>query len=145
MLLNEEKTDEARDVIASVMKVAKESKSSFLLNLYLDDADALYKSEISRKDSVAAYLKIADDYPDHRLAPKALYNAAYGAMEVKDYEDGLAYAERFNKNFSDHSLASEVQKVVAECKLQLGDLEDCLLYTSPSPRDLSTSRMPSSA
>ena len=24
-------------------------------------------------------------------------------------------------------------------------VEDCLLYTSPSPRDLSTSRMPSSA
>ena len=27
----------------------------------------------------------------------------------------------------------------------LGDNKDCLLYTSPSPRDLSTSRMPSSA
>ena len=27
----------------------------------------------------------------------------------------------------------------------LGLLETCLLYTSPSPRDLSTSRMPSSA
>ena len=26
-----------------------------------------------------------------------------------------------------------------------GQFEDCLLYTSPSPRDLSTSRMPSSA
>jgi len=25
------------------------------------------------------------------------------------------------------------------------DIADCLLYTSPSPRDLSTSRMPSSA
>ena len=25
------------------------------------------------------------------------------------------------------------------------DITDCLLYTSPSPRDLSTSRMPSSA
>ena len=25
------------------------------------------------------------------------------------------------------------------------DVMDCLLYTSPSPRDLSTSRMPSSA
>ena len=25
------------------------------------------------------------------------------------------------------------------------NIEDCLLYTSPSPRDLSTSRMPSSA
>ena len=26
-----------------------------------------------------------------------------------------------------------------------GELHSCLLYTSPSPRDLSTSRMPSSA
>ena len=25
------------------------------------------------------------------------------------------------------------------------EVDDCLLYTSPSPRDLSTSRMPSSA
>ena len=29
--------------------------------------------------------------------------------------------------------------------LNLDELETCLLYTSPSPRDLSTSRMPSSA
>ena len=28
---------------------------------------------------------------------------------------------------------------------ELRRLRDCLLYTSPSPRDLSTSRMPSSA
>ena len=28
---------------------------------------------------------------------------------------------------------------------ELQDFYDCLLYTSPSPRDLSTSRMPSSA
>ena len=30
-------------------------------------------------------------------------------------------------------------------KKDLNDLMTCLLYTSPSPRDLSTSRMPSSA
>ena len=29
--------------------------------------------------------------------------------------------------------------------LNSADIETCLLYTSPSPRDLSTSRMPSSA
>ena len=34
-------------------------------------------------------------------------------------------------------------KAVALAKLDR--CEDCLLYTSPSPRDLSTSRMPSSA
>ena len=30
-------------------------------------------------------------------------------------------------------------------KLWIGEMIRCLLYTSPSPRDLSTSRMPSSA
>ena len=30
-------------------------------------------------------------------------------------------------------------------KISASMLKDCLLYTSPSPRDLSTSRMPSSA
>ena len=30
-------------------------------------------------------------------------------------------------------------------KSVLSELQNCLLYTSPSPRDLSTSRMPSSA
>ena len=31
------------------------------------------------------------------------------------------------------------------CGRKKGDGRGCLLYTSPSPRDLSTSRMPSSA
>ena len=31
------------------------------------------------------------------------------------------------------------------CPLKVGKNVTCLLYTSPSPRDLSTSRMPSSA
>ena len=40
-----------------------------------------------------------------------------------------------------------VQDAVASGGLELHAdlLKDCLLYTSPSPRDLSTSRMPSSA
>ena len=33
----------------------------------------------------------------------------------------------------------------AQCFNALADFSSCLLYTSPSPRDLSTSRMPSSA
>ena len=37
------------------------------------------------------------------------------------------------------------QKGVEDNRYHMGWLNDCLLYTSPSPRDLSTSRMPSSA
>eukprot|EP00829_Urostomides_striatus_P012214 TRINITY_DN3171_c0_g1_i2.p2 TRINITY_DN3171_c0_g1~~TRINITY_DN3171_c0_g1_i2.p2 ORF type:complete len:112 (+),score=53.20 TRINITY_DN3171_c0_g1_i2:48-338(+) len=46
----------------------------------------------------------------------------------------------------------EEKSTMEECGLSSGDkiililrLRGCLLYTSPSPRDLSTSRMPSSA
>ena len=44
--------------------------------------------------------------------------------------------------------AQEVQQYLREQKdweHDFGLYKDCLLYTSPSPRDLSTSRMPSSA
>ena len=36
-------------------------------------------------------------------------------------------------------------KSVRSGKINIADSYACLLYTSPSPRDLSTSRMPSSA
>ena len=52
-----------------------------------------------------------------------------------------------------HNDMQHLEKVIAELPLDKGKLivvdgvfsMDCLLYTSPSPRDLSTSRMPSSA
>ena len=42
------------------------------------------------------------------------------------------------------SLAEQLKSSGKEIHL-VGRNENCLLYTSPSPRDLSTSRMPSSA
>ena len=43
------------------------------------------------------------------------------------------------------ALVDGIVRVDEMRKLHLEVLDDCLLYTSPSPRDLSTSRMPSSA
>ena len=50
-------------------------------------------------------------------------------------------------NWAQISLPSgEVRRIPAACKATIGKVgNSCLLYTSPSPRDLSTSRMPSSA
>ena len=44
---------------------------------------------------------------------------------------------------SDYHEACE--KLKGRSKITMGASKTCLLYTSPSPRDLSTSRMPSSA
>ena len=42
-------------------------------------------------------------------------------------------------------MAGDVAMIDNVVSLTGTELNDCLLYTSPSPRDLSTSRMPSSA
>ena len=47
------------------------------------------------------------------------------------------------KNFG--GLSDSEWKISSQLQVFYGPNEACLLYTSPSPRDLSTSRMPSSA
>ena len=42
-------------------------------------------------------------------------------------------------------LVSAAMDTVTESKLAIALAQDCLLYTSPSPRDRTSSRMPSSA
>ena len=46
-----------------------------------------------------------------------------------------------------HKPLEQRVNVLAKCfsKMKIDNVYICLLYTSPSPRDLSTSRMPSSA
>ena len=46
---------------------------------------------------------------------------------------------------SRRNIAKEDNQYLWEYVAPNGETIDCLLYTSPSPRDLSTSRMPSSA
>ena len=54
-----------------------------------------------------------------------------------------------NLNLSQSAISRQIQSLEQDLKVQLFERHarglTCLLYTSPSPRDLSTSRMPSSA
>ena len=54
----------------------------------------------------------------------------------------LGFARWFNNLAG--TVNPKIKDTVKE-ELYFGDIRTCLLYTSPSPRDLSTSRMPSSA
>ena len=68
-------------------------------------------------------------------ATKTLVKSAKGVQDIAHGLDGLFQAKEQhekNKNRKPGSSIGEKNK-------------SCLLYTSPSPRDLSTSRMPSSA
>ena len=71
------------------------------------------------------------------------FKLPYGAKWVTNWayyegEERLGQVRFFKTRFGLHSSVSEVTPTGKT-------VITCLLYTSPSPRDLSTSRMPSSA
>ena len=66
----------------------------------------------------------------------------YGGTSVGTPERIRAVARRVARY---KSLGHQVVVVVSAMSGETNRLISCLLYTSPSPRDLSTSRMPSSA
>ena len=67
----------------------------------------------------------------------------YGVEELADAASEqlkkLSYSQLFGGKTNEPSV------LLAEKLMEIVPIEGCLLYTSPSPRDLSTSRMPSSA
>ena len=68
-------------------------------------------------------------------------NGTQGAIDrTADNAPGSAYGQ-VSKDFTPHGAAY----TASSGELVLDIANHCLLYTSPSPRDLSTSRMPSSA
>ena len=76
-------------------------------------------------------------YADPRCRKEQEYNIVCShRRELNDF--GVP-----NNPMDDLQIANEVELKLAYTKLV--QEYDCLLYTSPSPRDLSTSRMPSSA
>ena len=67
-------------------------------------------------------------------------------MEVLDlYLQGLSGDKVSEKTGVSKGAVVSIIKDAREGKYPEMGLKGCLLYTSPSPRDLSTSRMPSSA
>eukprot|EP00831_Metopus_contortus_P013103 TRINITY_DN15294_c0_g1_i4.p1 TRINITY_DN15294_c0_g1~~TRINITY_DN15294_c0_g1_i4.p1 ORF type:complete len:102 (+),score=28.98 TRINITY_DN15294_c0_g1_i4:167-472(+) len=81
---------------------------------------------------------------------------AFSAMESTEGEGGIISAEKLTEVIkNEFEMTIDIEGLIKEID-QDGNgtidfdefkslLTSCLLYTSPSPRDLSTSRMPSSA
>ena len=59
------------------------------------------------------------------------------------YESIVIISKRANQISSE--MKDELNAKLSEFNSSTDNLEDCLLYTSPSPRDRTRSRMPSSA
>jgi TolA-binding protein len=117
--LRDQKPQQAIDLAKQVLPAAGDDP--FAIHLEMDYADALYESDTSRPEAVTLYLKIATSHPQHELAAQALYNAAFGALELGRYDEGLKHAAAFLKAYPEQRLAPDVQYVAAECHLQLNE------------------------
>ena len=94
----------------------------------------------------------------HQVPAALLFNSGFSANVgllscIADKDDTLIMDELIHASLIDGARLSKAKRVRFQHN-HLGDLaqklattegSNCLLYTSPSPRDLSTSRMPSSA
>ena len=77
-----------------------------------------------------------------------------GALTAPVMQGGLALRRRMDVGITngnaftpidEKAIPTDISEQFAVNSIMIEDKDTCLLYTSPSPRDLSTSRMPSSA
>ena len=80
---------------------------------------------------------------EYEVLAKALVDSSAAATDPDSKAEGKYDTRSLEMSYLASGQARQAQ--VLEESIALLDSLSCLLYTSPSPRDLSTSRMPSSA
>jgi cellulose synthase operon protein C len=114
--------NEAGEALKTV-DAALPDAAGFTSALRLDRADALFAIEARRREAIAAYAALADEQPTDPLAPRALYLAAYCALDVGELAQAQQYAAQFEKGFADDPLLPDALDVAAESDLRLGHHE----------------------
>ncbi|MFO0868669.1 MAG: tetratricopeptide repeat protein [Pirellulales bacterium] len=120
--LRERKPADALQVVEKALPQAE--KSTFLVTLQMDRADALYEIPERRADALAAYRAVSESHADHELAPTALYNVAYGELDLKQYDAAVRDAQAFLDKYSKHALVPDVAYVRAESQLLANQLAE---------------------
>ena len=101
--------------------IEKTADSQIRVPLILDAADAAYGSSARRPDSVDLYLRVVQESPQHPLAPTALYNAAYAAMEVGAFDRAIQLTEQFESSFPRDSFLPDTLEVRGDTLLLTQD------------------------
>ena len=96
------------------------------------------------KNGVISFIVQLNEDNNKRLR-SGLKTDVYVMNAVKEGVLRLANASYYVGRGEYELFVQDSKDEIVKRKVQLGDSNFCLLYTSPSPRDLSTSRMPSSA
>ena len=134
----------ARAAKCAATEVARASQRDARANRVAMRARARDASDASDEDDAST-----SDAPRARASGRR-------ALDYVRFDDGNAHGRAFERSALRRTMARDpafdsmarhrkVKKEITEAHGALAQVRRCLLYTSPSPRDRSLSRMPSSA
>ena len=120
-------------------------KNNPIFNIKNDKFAAKFESSSQNIPDSTFLILFCKNKPDARMKTtkvlksliqsKKAFESSYNLPDTWDFESQIRYVEEISKNLNINLDKNAAQAII----------ESCLLYTSPSPRDVSTSRMPSSA
>eukprot|EP00831_Metopus_contortus_P080526 TRINITY_DN8250_c0_g1_i1.p1 TRINITY_DN8250_c0_g1~~TRINITY_DN8250_c0_g1_i1.p1 ORF type:complete len:177 (-),score=40.00 TRINITY_DN8250_c0_g1_i1:60-590(-) len=128
-------------MLAVLSQIETSSKSKSMKNLMLSIKDLpLLELELKYAEEQQAQIKIQTS---QKKAERSGKDSEF--LAIKDTQSEYLFRKVPAEKRSVMSTKEESQEKNHLLNNSLEELQACLLYTSPSPRDLSTSRMPSSA
>ena len=95
--------------------------SRYRPSLMMHRGDAAYNDPNQRGKSAELYLELFNQFPKDRLAPQALYNAAFSFLQNKEPKRAIELAKRFESDFPKDTFAADIMDVAAEAYLQMAD------------------------
>lgn len=122
--LMQDQPAEALKIADSAIAAIGDAKVSYLDQLMLDAADALYAMPDQQEKALDRLVEVADRLPQSTQAPQALYNATFLALELGMMDKLDALAARFEKEYGDDALAPDVAIVRAESLSQRQKYEE---------------------
>ncbi len=100
------------------------AEGQFATDLRLDLAEALSMNPQTVEESMVLFEKAYRDSPADELAPRALYNAAFSALQINQPKRALELALEFITKFPSDTLAPDIKFVAAEGQLLTGNAKD---------------------
>lgn len=118
------------DSVAAVAIAKKQidagAQGDFAVDLNVDLAEALSMKPETIQESIQVAEKAYRDAPSDPLAPRALYNAAFSALQLNQYDKAGSLATEFLKRFDLDQLSADVRFIMAESQLLSGKTADAV-------------------
>ena len=127
-------------------RLHRKRKSSFISTFDSKSTFITLIKGLSLLVLLALFLRWANSLPSGYLAQKSIEQTSSEPQSVSDSQPQTDRAQNLDTSSdTQNTLADTSGNIAEEGKSQGTNPEGCLLYTSPSPRDRTRSRMPSSA